>query len=461
MVYNRFRIEVIIRCIFIGLTLFLSIFLLLNEKIISGIFLSFLAAVQIYWLILHVEKTNRDLARFINAIKFSDFSQTFNDKKSGESFKEINQAFTNIMEQFQSTRSEMEEHFQYLQTVVKHVKIGLISFSDKGEVVLINEAAKGILSINDLKNVNQLLQINPGLVETLKNIHTGQKTLVKINGNKQLSIFAAEFKMRGKLYTLVSLQDISSELERERLQNELEIARDVQLKLLPKNYPIINGYSIYAECIPANEVGGDYFDFVRVDKNKLGIVIADVAGKGLPAAFYMTLTKGIFKSYAKNIDSPKQVLIHLNDLIYRTIDRGNFITMFYAILDYENNKITFARAGHEPAILFNNKKNIFSLLRSTGLGLGLERGDLFSNTIEEGSFPLDEGDSLFFYTDGITDAINSSNIQFGFDKLQTIITSLNGAAPKEIIQKMNSEITNFRQGSPQYDDITFIALSRN
>ncbi len=235
--------------------------------------------------------------------------------------------------------------------------------------------------------------------------------------------------------------------------------------MLPKEKPVIPGYLISSMCIPALEVGGDYFDFIKLDENKIGIVIADVAGKGLPAAIYMTLTKGAFQSYAALSQSPKEVLTKLNSLIYDTIERGNFITMFYAVLDFENDKLTFSRAGHEPVIYFNNKEEKLSLLQPGGIGLGLEEGKIFSRSIEENIIDILQGDSFLFLTDGLTDSKNEKNTDFAMNNLLNFIKNYNvkhlNLQPRELLDKLSDEIKSFRNSTPQYDDITAIAITKD
>ncbi|MGE5796842.1 MAG: SpoIIE family protein phosphatase [Ignavibacteria bacterium] len=475
MVYNRFRIQVILRSFLLGASIFLFYYLLDNNLVISSILILLFFFIQIYLLIHFVEKTNRDISRFLNSIKFSDFSQSFTEKKLGSSFKELQNSFNNVMEQFKTTRSQMEENFQYLQTTVKHINTGLICFRENGDIELLNDAAKELLGINELTNINNLNTVNSSLVEKLINIEGGGKSLVKLSlqsakpgigeRNLQLALAAAKFKMRGNRYTLVSLQDISSELERERLQSEMEIAREVQFKLFPKKDPFIPGYLIASKCIPALEVGGDYFDFIQLDGSRLGIVIGDVSGKGLPAAIYMTLTKGVFQSYAASSGSSKEVLINLNSLIYRTIERGNFISMFYAILDFKKHKLQYSRAGHEPVIFFNNNSGSFSLLKPNGIGLGLEKGTIFSESIEEKEIDISPGDSFLFYTDGLTDYGIPLSKKYEKDSgldinIINIIKQNNSSHPAKLLDKISEEIKTVNNNSYQYDDTTMIAITK-
>jgi len=465
---KNFQIVLIIRVLILAASIFLLAYLYFDLTLpTTQVIILALIVLQVYLLIRHVNVTNYELTKFFNSVKYSDFSRVIMPKKLGPSFKELNKSLTNVIKQFQTTRSETEEHFQYLQTVVKQVGTGLISFTGNGDITLFNESAKKIFKTHELKNIHSLSNIDRDLVASLNSVKTGEKELLKFftNGKQiHLSVFASDFKLRGEIHKLVSLQDISSELERERLHNELEIARDVQFKMLPKENPTIPGYLISSMCIPALEVGGDYFDFIKLGENKIGIVIADVAGKGLPAAIYMTLTKGAFQSYAALSDSPKEVLTKLNSLIYDTIERGSFITMFYAILDPNNDKLTFARAGHEPVIYFNNKEGKLSLLKPGGIGLGLEEGKIFLRSIEEKEINISQGDSLLFLTDGLTDAKNETNSDFGMNHLLDVIGKYDvksqNVDPKELLEKLSDEIRSFRNNSPQYDDITAIAITK-
>jgi len=466
---KNFQLALIIRILVLAASIFLLSYFYFNLSLIAteGIILAIII-LQVYLLIRHVNVTNRELAKFFNSVKYSDFNQVIMPKKLGHSFTELHKSLSKVIKQFQTTRSETEEHFQYLQTVVKQVGTGLISFNERGDITLFNESAKKILNTHELKNVQSLTNISHDLGNSLNSIKTGEKELLKLSANgKQinLSMFASEFKLRGEMFKLVSLQDISSELERERMYNELEIAREVQFKMLPKQNPVVPGYLISSMCNPALEVGGDYYDFIRLGKHKIGIVIADVAGKGLPAAIYMTLTKGAFQSYAASSASPKEVLTKLNSLIYNTIERGSFITMFYAVLDFEKDKLTFARAGHEPVIHFSKKDDGISLLKPVGIGLGLEEGKIFARSIEEEEIDLSNGDSLLFITDGITESKNENNSDFGMINLLEVMKKFDiissDRKPEELLNKLSNEIRVFRGNATQYDDMTAIAIVKD
>ncbi|HSD64487.1 MAG TPA: SpoIIE family protein phosphatase [Ignavibacteriaceae bacterium] len=420
--------------------------------------------VQIYLIIKLVDNTNIELSKFILSIKHSDSSQSFPMNKLGGSFRELGSAFTQVMNQINEVRSEKEENFQYLQTVVKHIGIGLISFTENGKIEIINDAAKKLLDVNDIINIKSLLVISPELVNTLENINAGEKTLIPLNQNgneKQISIYASEFKLRTNKYKLVSLQDIKNELERERLAGELEIAHRVQIRLLPLNEPSIKNYIIKGMCISAREVGGDYYDYINLGNNKLGVVIGDVSGKGLKAAFYMTMTKGIFQSQVESSYSPGEVLKKVNRLLIQTMEKGSFVTMFYGILDYDENSFTYARAGHEPGIYYNKPANKIEILRPAGIGLGLKEGIVFEKNIEDKKIYLNKGDLILLYTDGFNDARNKDNEDYGRERIIKFIERHKNIPGDKFIKALSDDVSEFSEDSPQFDDLTLVTINFN
>jgi len=461
---KKFQIGLIIRVLILTASVFLLAYIYFNNHLAATeVIISVLIIVQVYLLTRYVNTTNYELTKFFNSVKHSDFNRIIMPKELGPSFKELNKSLTNVIKQFQVTRSETEEHFLYLQTIVKQVGTGLISFNEKGEVTLLNESAKRILHINEIKNIHTLANVNPEFVNILNNIRTGEQELFKFSSNGKemnLSIYASEFKLRGDMYKLVSLQDIRNELERERLGRELEIARQLQLRLLPEKNPSVDGYTIQGFCLPAKEVGGDYYDFIELADNKLGIVIGDVAGKGLPAAIYMTLTKGIFLSFTKTNISPKEALIKVNQLLYQSLRRGSFVTMCFAILDNLKNELTIARAGHEPLLHSINNDSIIKEIKPKGMGLGLEEGKIFESSFEDQTIKLNEKDLIIFYTDGVSDSRDSSLNNYGIKRIKDVITKNKELPIAQLVTETINDVRTFSGNTPQYDDMTLIAVKR-
>lgn len=239
---KRFRVQCTLRILFIGATLLLAVYLLVQSTAYAaGVMVAVLALLQLRSLILYVDKANRDLARFLRSIRYSDFSQTFTSESRGGSFGELSGAFREVMAQFRDARAEKEEHYRYLHTVVQHIGVGLISFKQDGSVELINNAAKRLLRITRLKNVQQLSRLSDHLVEMLLRMRSGDKGLVKLVDNDeflQLSLSATEFKMRGDLFKLVSIQDIQSELEEKEIEAWQKLTRVLTHEIMNSITPI-------------------------------------------------------------------------------------------------------------------------------------------------------------------------------------------------------------------------------
>ncbi len=245
--------------------------------------------------------------------------------------------------------------------------------------------------------------------------------------------------------------------ERVRMTRELEIARQVQMKLLPKRSPEIPGFDIAGICIPALEVGGDYYDFIDLPDGNIGIAVGDVSGKGLPAAIYMTLTKGIVQSHADHQLPPGVVLSKVNQLLYRSIEKGNFVSMFYAVLSVNSRKMTLSRAGHNPAVfLFENAGQIS--LKPNGLALGIEKGEVFDRVIQDQDLQLYPGNVILFYTDGYTEAMNEQKEEFGEDRLIAALQEVRHLPSEKIISHISQKIRQFAGSAPQHDDMTMVVV---
>lgn len=242
MVYKRFRMVLAGRVLLLGGFIFLLYFLVLQTSYYAAtLIVAALIVYQFASLIAYVEKTNRDLTRFLDAIKYSDFSQTFASTGLGSSFNELKAAFNDVIEKFQETRAAQEEHFRYLQTVVQHVGIGLLAFNSEGEVGLINNAAKRLLNLPHLKNIKSLAGSSEKLVEALFELKSGQKALIKLEQHgqlMQLAVYATEFKLQHQRYTLVSLQNIGAELEEQEMEAWQKLIRVLTHEIMNSITPI-------------------------------------------------------------------------------------------------------------------------------------------------------------------------------------------------------------------------------
>ena len=259
-------------------------------------------------------------------------------------------------------------------------------------------------------------------------------------------------------YTRITPRYVKFINERQRLQRELEIAREVQMSFLPDQMPRIPGLDIAARCVPALEVGGDYYDFVRLNRSKLGVAIGDVAGKGTQAACYMTLTKGFLRAVSRQQDSPKRILSEMNALFFENARRNTFISMVYAVFDVEKGKATIARAGHNPILRIPSVNSQPQILQPDGLALGLEKGPIFDEIIEEITLTLHKDDIFVFYTDGLNEAMDSSEKEFGEERLQRLLAEYKELPVQEILDRVYAEVDKFAGKKGQRDDMTMIII---
>ena len=256
---------------------------------------------------------------------------------------------------------------------------------------------------------------------------------------------------------------LQQKAEKERLAQELKIARDIQMSLLPQGPVRMAGLALTGYCEPAREVGGDYYDFLRLDEQRLGVLIADVAGKGTSAALYMAELKGLMLSLSQRHRSPRALLIEANRILSQQLHPRSFITMTYAVVDLEARTLTHARAGHCPLLYLPaaaNGRARPQMLTPDGLVLGLQidNGEAFSRLLEEVTIPIAAGDLFVLYTDGVTDATNDAGEWFGDRRLAALIEQ-HGTLPfDQLRERMLREVEMFAGAQAQHDDMTWVLV---
>ena len=246
--------------------------------------------------------------------------------------------------------------------------------------------------------------------------------------------------------------------EQQRMQKELEIARRIQLQFLPQREPDVPGLEIASICIPAMEVGGDYFDFFYEDNRYLSVIVGDVSGKGVSAAFFMTMAKGIIKTVAKKIRAPKLALSEMNTVFYENSPPEVFISAIYGLFDMKAGKLTFARAGHNPLVVKKSLTGKAEFLNPRGLAVGLDSGGVFSKTIEESALQLEPGDVFLFYTDGLSEAMDAAGEEFGEDRLTETVNSNSTLSAKALLEKIKIDVDRFAGNAQQHDDFTMVVV---
>jgi phosphoserine phosphatase RsbU/P len=255
---------------------------------------------------------------------------------------------------------------------------------------------------------------------------------------------------------------LSEMAEKKRLEEELRIARKIQMSLLPQGQVQMPGLLMTANCTPAREVGGDYYDFLPLDENRIGILIADVSGKGTSAALYMAELKGLVLSLCQIHRSPRDLLIAANRIIADNLDSRSFITMTYAVMDLEAKTMTYARAGHTPLIYLPScgGSRTVQILTAGGmvLGLKLDGGEKFAELLQESTLPLAPGDVFVLFTDGISEAMNANEELFGEARLAEIVADHADLPFDELRERIFREVRAFAGEPGPHDDMTLILL---
>ncbi len=245
-------------------------------------------------------------------------------------------------------------------------------------------------------------------------------------------------------------------VEKGRMERELQMAYKVQTSLLPEKMPSLPGWDIAAYWQPAREVAGDYYDFVDEPDGRQGILIADVTDKGMPAALFMAFTRSIIRANVKHTLSPAESIIQANRLICAESHESLFVTLVYARLDLALNRLIYVNAGHNQPLCYHAKSGEITPLETTGIPLGIDEDSKF----EEKTLQLDPGDLIIFYTDGITEAINQFQEEFGSGRLEQLVMQDSEASAAQLITSLRQSVEDFTHSTDLSDDITIVVVKR-
>ena len=242
------------------------------------------------------------------------------------------------------------------------------------------------------------------------------------------------------------------------IQQDLSVAREIQQGILPKTFPPFPGrkdFDIYASMNAAKEVGGDFYDFFMIDNNRLGFVIGDVSGKGIPAAIFMAVSRTLIRANGLQGAAPGQCLFAVNNLLCNESVSCMFVTVFYGIMNMKTGELEYANAGHNPPYIMKNEGNSIEKLESTGdTILGCFEGYKYSSK----KIQLNPNEGILLYTDGITEAFNREQVAYSEERLEALIASLHQLSAQGIINTIVADVTAFAQDEPQSDDITMLML---
>ena len=241
------------------------------------------------------------------------------------------------------------------------------------------------------------------------------------------------------------------------LQNELDVAQKIQQSVLPTEFPISDQYEIDGHMLAAREVGGDFYDVLRLENGRVGLSVADVSDKGVPAALFMMSTLTLLKGSAIGVGTPAAVLTEVNDLLNEENEAAMFVTLLYAVFNPSNGLLNYANGGHNPPIIVHPDGTSTLLPATGGIALGVAPGFKY----EESSIILAPGDTIVLYTDGVTEAMNAEGEEFGLDRLRDLFTNASPRSPQETNEAIFEAVSAFAGDTPQSDDITCLACRRS
>ena len=252
------------------------------------------------------------------------------------------------------------------------------------------------------------------------------------------------------------------ELEAKAMEHELSIASEIQSNLVPKRMLKIPGYDIGAYYRPSKEVGGDYYDFIEIDQDNEGIIVADVSGKGVPGSLVMSMARAFIRMEAersRNV-SPSDTLIRTNRMLAQDIKKGMFVTALYCILNKKTHEMRVASAGHNPMVVWRAASNKIELVNPSGIALGFDKGPVFERTIREEIVALGKGDRVLLFTDGTVEMMNSENQEFGDDRFYRLAQKLGPRDSNQMINLVIKVLDDYAGDAPQHDDITLVTVRR-
>lgn len=248
--------------------------------------------------------------------------------------------------------------------------------------------------------------------------------------------------------------------EKKRLDSDLQTAREIQSILLPSSAPQIDGYEINGLNVPARHVSGDYFDYLPIDDHHWGIAIADVSGKGIPAALITGMCRSLLRSAAPGCLSAATALRQVNRQLYPDIKEDMFVSMLYAVVDTRNGEMTVARAGHDQPLLYRAGSREIKTLCPPGMAVGIDSGNVFDRVVTDEIVMLEPGDGLLLYTDGVTEALDRHDSEFGLARLVQAVQANAPRGSAATVKNIAEEVREFAGEVPQHDDITLISIRK-
>jgi phosphoserine phosphatase RsbU/P len=247
---------------------------------------------------------------------------------------------------------------------------------------------------------------------------------------------------------------------KKEIEGELRNAREVQRVLLPQDDPVVSGFRVNGTNLPARIISGDYYDYIELPEGKLGVVIADVSGKGVSAGLLMAMCRSLLRAVSLTDASPSVVLAAVNGYLFPDIREDMFISMIYGVLDPSDGTFTFARAGHDPALVFRKATGAVERSRPKGMALGIDGGSVFERVTKDERIVLESGDCILLFTDGVKEAINAGDEEFGLERLAEVFRRTAPLGAEAVVKRVQEDVETFAGGGPQMDDVTIVAIEK-
>jgi serine phosphatase RsbU (regulator of sigma subunit)/anti-sigma regulatory factor (Ser/Thr protein kinase) len=327
------------------------------------------------------------------------------------------------------------------------------------QVILILSIALALGMLATFAIMTWLLRPVDALREGLERIGRGDlETPLAVRDHTELGMLAAAVNtMAGELKEAQTAM-----VEKERLAHELDLARDIQRSILPTQEIRINDYLVDGTQEPAQEVGGDYYDFFPLEGGKVGVAIADVSGKGLAGCVVMSMLSALLRAFKDTHTSPSMLLSELDMKLTTTLRPGTFVTMFYGVLDPSRSTLTYASAAHCPTLVYRSSTGTIEVERSTGIPLGAIRGGKIRATLQDHVVTIAPGDMVLQYTDGVNETFDPARQhQYGFERLQALVASKAGEGWHSVLLGLRQELSSFRGRTAREDDETLLVIARD
>ncbi len=318
----------------------------------------------------------------------------------------------------------------------------------------------GLTLLQRLAELNRLLKaVIVSAYGDMENIRTAMNRGASDFVTKPIDFNDLDLTIKKTLKQLRELKEAVKEHDQlVTIRNELDIASHIQQSILPHvpAFPERKDFDVFAAMIPAREVGGDFYDFFLIDQDRLGFVIGDVSGKGVPAALFMAVSRTLLRSTALTGTPPSQCLQQANALLCLDNESEMFVTLFYGILNARTGEVEYANGGHNPPYVLHRNGTV-EALETTG---GMVLGAMADVPYRERTITVEPGDTLFLYTDGVTEAMDDAGTLFADQRLVEALRRLNGSSPEQIVHAVVDEVKRHAGTAPQNDDITVLAIHR-